>query len=156
MLSHFSHGQLFTSLQTVTRLAPLSMEFSRKEYWSGLPCPSPGDLLDPGIKPTSLVSPTLAGGFFHTSATWEVHKYVYMHARSIKLFLSIFVVFLATQKFILQVNCYQHMKMMYIWFIFLSREYSLLMLVSSFELFTSFSLLLKDPNFYLYTLVPWW
>ena len=48
------------------------------------------------------------------------------------------------------------MKMMYIWFIFLSREYSLLMLVSSFELFTSFSLLLKDPNFYLYTLVPWW
>ena len=96
MLSHFSHGQLFTSLETVTRLAPLSMEFSRKEYWSGLPCPSPGDLLDPGIKPTSLVSPTLAGGFFNTSATWEVHKYVYMHARSIKLFLSIFVVFLAT------------------------------------------------------------
>ena len=121
-----------------------------------MPCPSPGDLLDPGIKPTSLVSPTLAGGFFSTTATWEARKYVYMHARSIKIFLSIFVVFLATVKFILQVNCYQHMKMMYIWFIFLSREYSLLMLVSSFELFTSFSLLLKDPNFYLYTLVPWW
>ena len=153
MLSHFSRVQLFTSLQTVTCQDPLSMELSRKEYWSRLPCPSPGDLLDPGIKPTSLVSPTLGGEFFTISATWEVCKYVYMHVISIKHF---FVVFLATQKFTLQVNCYQHMKMMYIWFIFLSREYSLLMFVSSFELFISFSLLLKDPNFYIYTLVPWW
>ena len=44
----------------------------RQEYWSGLPFPSPGDLPDPGIKPTSLMSPALAGGFFTTSATWEV------------------------------------------------------------------------------------
>ena len=48
--------------------APLSMEFSRQEYWSGLPCPSPWDLPNPGIKPTSPVS---AGRFFTTSATWE-------------------------------------------------------------------------------------
>ena len=44
------------------------MGFSRQEYWSGLPCPPPGDLLDPGIEPTSLTFPVLAGGFFTTSA----------------------------------------------------------------------------------------
>ena len=48
-----------------------SMGFSRQEYWIGLPCPPPGDLPDPGIKPASLTSPALAGGFFTTSATWE-------------------------------------------------------------------------------------
>ena len=47
------------------------MRFSRQEYWSGLPCPSPGDLPDPGIKPTSLTSPALAGRYFTPSATWE-------------------------------------------------------------------------------------
>ena len=49
------------------------MEFSRQEYWSGLPFPPPGDLPNPGIwkKPASLTSPALAGGFFTTSATWE-------------------------------------------------------------------------------------
>ena len=41
------------------------------EYWSGLPCPPPGDLLNPGIKPASLMSPTLAGELFTASATWE-------------------------------------------------------------------------------------
>ena len=48
--------------------APLSMEFSRQEYWSGLPLPTPGDLPDPGVEPESLVSPTLGGGFFTTAA----------------------------------------------------------------------------------------
>ena len=47
------------------------MGFSRQEYWSGLPCPPPGDLPDPGIEPVSLLSPALAGGFFTISATWE-------------------------------------------------------------------------------------
>ena len=47
------------------------MGFSRKEDWSGLPCPHPGHLPDPGIEPVSPVSPALAGGFFTTSATWE-------------------------------------------------------------------------------------
>jgi len=51
--------------------APLSMGFSRQEYWSGLPCPPPGDLPDPEIKPMSLTFPALAGRFFTTSATWE-------------------------------------------------------------------------------------
>ena len=51
--------------------ASLSKGFSRQEYWSGLPCPLPGDLPDPGIKPTSPASPALANGFFTTSVTWE-------------------------------------------------------------------------------------
>ena len=51
--------------------APLSMGFSRQEYWSGLLCPSPGDLLNPGIKPAFLMSPALVGLFFTISATWE-------------------------------------------------------------------------------------
>ena len=45
--------------------------FSRQEYWSGLPCPPPGDLTSPGMKPTFLMSPALSGGFFTTSTTWE-------------------------------------------------------------------------------------
>ena len=48
------------------------MEFSSQEYWSGLPCPPPGDLPEPGIKPTSLMSPALASRLFTTSTTWEV------------------------------------------------------------------------------------
>ena len=67
-----NHIQLFATLWTVARQAPLSMGFSRHEYWSGLLFPSPGDLVTPGIEPTSLVSPALAGGFFTTSATWEI------------------------------------------------------------------------------------
>ena len=59
------------TLETVARQAPLSVGFSRQEYWSGLPCPVPGDLSDSGIKATSLAPPALAGGFFTTSVTWE-------------------------------------------------------------------------------------
>ena len=71
MLSCFSHVQFFVTLWTVAHQAPLSMGFSRHEHWTRLPCPLPGDLPDPGIKPTSPGSPALAGGFFATSATWE-------------------------------------------------------------------------------------
>ena len=52
-----SHVQLFASPWTVVCQAPLSMKFSRQEYWSGFPFPPPGDLPDPGIKPTALVFP---------------------------------------------------------------------------------------------------
>ena len=58
-----SHVQLFVTLWTVACQAPLSMGFSRQEYWNGLPFPSPGDLPDPGIEP---MSPALADGFFVT------------------------------------------------------------------------------------------
>ena len=74
MLSHFSSVWLFASLWNVAHQAPLSMRFSRQEYWSGLSCPLPGDLPYLGMEPTSLMSPALAGGFFTTSATWEAPK----------------------------------------------------------------------------------
>ena len=61
--------QLFATLWTVARQAPLSMGFPRQENWNGLPFPPPGDLPDPGIEPVSLMSPALAGGFFTTSTT---------------------------------------------------------------------------------------
>ena len=47
-------------------------EIFRQEYWSGVPFPTPEDLPDPEIKPASLVSPALAGGFFTTSAIWKL------------------------------------------------------------------------------------
>ena len=56
-----SQVRLFATPWTVTCQAPLSMEFSRQEYWSGLPFPTPRDLPNLGIEPAS---PTLAGGFF--------------------------------------------------------------------------------------------
>ena len=52
------------------------MGLFRQESWYAFPFPPPGDLPDPGIKPTSVVSPALAGGFFTTSATWEALEYV--------------------------------------------------------------------------------
>ena len=69
MLSHFGRVRLCDPMDCSQ--PPLSMGFSRQEYWSGLPCPPPGDLPNPGIEPVSLMSPALAGGFFTTSATWE-------------------------------------------------------------------------------------
>ena len=56
--------QLFTIPWTVAHQAPLSVEFSRQEYWSGLPFPPPGDLPDPGIEPMFVVPPAWAGGLF--------------------------------------------------------------------------------------------
>ena len=68
MLSCFCYVGLFVILWTVVHQAPVSMGFSRQEYWSGLPCPLPE------IKPAFLRSPTLPGEFFTTSTTWEAHK----------------------------------------------------------------------------------
>ena len=59
--------------RTVACQAPLSMGFSKQEYWNRLPFPPPGDLPKPGIEPVSLISPALAGRFFTTDATWEAH-----------------------------------------------------------------------------------
>ena len=68
------HAKLLQSCLTLCDLltracqTPLCMGFSRQEYWSGLPCPPPGDLSNPGIEPVSLMSLALAGRFF---TTWE-------------------------------------------------------------------------------------
>ena len=59
-----SRVQVFAAPWPVARQAPLSMGFSRQEYWSGLPFPPLGDLPDPGIEPLSLASPALAGRLF--------------------------------------------------------------------------------------------
>ena len=59
---------------TVAHQAPLTMEFSKQKYWSGLSLPTPGDLPHPGIEPTSLASPALTGIFFTASATLGSHR----------------------------------------------------------------------------------
>ena len=74
VLNHSSSVKLFATPWTVARQAPLSTGFSRQEYWSGLPCPPPGDLSKQGIEPMSLTSPALTDEFFTTSASWEAHK----------------------------------------------------------------------------------
>ena len=66
-----SHVQLCATPWTVARQVPLSMGFSRQEYWSGLSFLTPGYLPDPGVEPSSLMSPALAGGLFTTSAIQE-------------------------------------------------------------------------------------
>ena len=63
VFSHFSRVQLFAAPWTAAYQALLSMEFFKLEYWNGLPFPPPGDLLDPGIEPTSLA---LTGRLFTT------------------------------------------------------------------------------------------
>ena len=74
MLSHFNRVQIFATLWTEACQAPLSVGFPRQEYWSGLPCPPPGHLSNPGIEAVSLTSPALSGGFFTTSTIWEAHE----------------------------------------------------------------------------------
>ena len=71
VLSCFSHVQHFATLWTIAHQVPLSIGFSRQEYWSGLLCPPSEYLSNPRIKPASLMSPALPDGFFTTSATWE-------------------------------------------------------------------------------------
>ena len=68
MLSHFSCVRLFLPSGTIARQAPLSMGFSRQEYWSGLPCPPPGDLPDSGIEPAS---PAVQVGSLPAEPLWK-------------------------------------------------------------------------------------
>ena len=81
VLSHFSSVWLFVILIDCRPPGSSIMGFSRKGCWSGLPCPPPGDLPDPGIKLASLMSPTLARGFFTTNTT-----YACVHAKLLQLF----------------------------------------------------------------------
>ena len=66
---------LFVAPWTVGQQSPLSMGFSRQEYWSGLTC-LPPDLPDPEVEPASLTSPALVGRFFTTGTTWEAPPHV--------------------------------------------------------------------------------
>ena len=75
VLNCFSCVQLFVIAWTVACQAPLSMGFCRREYWSGVPFPTPGDLPNPGIEPESPMSPALANRFFTASATWEAQSW---------------------------------------------------------------------------------
>ena len=75
-----SRVQLFATPQTVARQDPLSMGFPRQEYWSGLSCPLPGDLRNPGIEP---VSPALAGGFFITKPPEKPPMHIKSHGRTL-------------------------------------------------------------------------
>ena len=72
--------RLFATSWIIACQAPLSMEFSRQEYWSGLPFPTLGNLPDPGIELVSLASPALADGYFYHCVTWETHyRSVYIY-----------------------------------------------------------------------------
>ena len=68
---HFSRIQFFANLGTIAHQAPLSKGFSRQEYWSGLPCPPPEDLPNPGIEPVSLTSTCISWRVLYTGPTWE-------------------------------------------------------------------------------------
>ena len=68
MPSHFSHVQLFVTPWAIAHQAPLSMEFSKQEYWSGLPYPPQVDLSDPGIKLVSSAGSCIAGKFLTTKS----------------------------------------------------------------------------------------
>ena len=75
VLSCFSYVWLYVTIEltpwTIAHKVPLSIGFSKQEYWSGLPFPSPGNLPDSGIKPVSLMSPALTGRYLITSTTWK-------------------------------------------------------------------------------------
>ena len=73
MLSHFSCVQLFVTPWTVAHQAPLSMGLSRQEYWSGSPCPPPGNLPDPEIEPASPMSPALPADFLPTEPSGKLY-----------------------------------------------------------------------------------
>ena len=92
----FHHVQLFGTPWPVACPTPLSMGFSRQEYWSGLPFPSPGNLPDPGIKPTSPFS-CIGRQILYHCATWEVQfpvalrikcKHIHMVSEALLLFIS--------------------------------------------------------------------
>ena len=80
--------QLFATLQTVARQAPLSIEFFRKEYWSGLSFTTPNDLPDSGIKPASPMSPALPGGFFTTEPPGKRVLIIYLHNWLLNVFVT--------------------------------------------------------------------
>ena len=80
LLSCFSHVQLCATPKTAAHQAPLSLGFSRQEHWSGLPCPAPGDLPDPGFKPAPLAS-------LH----WQADFLPLCHLESLRIIMVVFL-----------------------------------------------------------------
>ena len=111
-IQSLSHVQLFVTPWTVACQASLSIGFSRQEYCSGLPFPPPWDLSHPGIKPSSLVFPALAGGFFTTVPPGKLpldnlyYKTSSAHFSSINLFTSSVFKILCTR--IMNFSNYRH------------------------------------------------
>ena len=79
VLSHFCRVPLFATLWTAAHQAPLSVRFSRQEYWSGLPCPPPGEYSHLGIEPTSLISPVPLAPPGKCS---NIYLYLYIHTHT--------------------------------------------------------------------------
>ena len=73
-------SEVFATLWAVDLKAPMSMGFSRKEYWSGLPCPSPGDLPNPGVKPASPACPALQADSLPTEPPGKPYYMCYIYA----------------------------------------------------------------------------
>ena len=94
MLTHFSCVQLFVTPWTVAHQAPLSMGFSRQEYWNGLPFPSPGNLPDPGIKPGSPAVQADSLPFVPSGKTYahkHTHTHIHTHTHT-HIFISVSIV----------------------------------------------------------------
>ena len=85
VLSHFSLVQLFATPWTVAHQAPLSMGFSRQEYWNGLPCPSPEDLPEPGIESASPASPALQADSLITEPPGRTHAWSGVKQNNVRL-----------------------------------------------------------------------
>ena len=83
------HAHLFATPWTIALQVPMSIEFSRREYWSGLPCPPPGVLPDPGIEPASLAS---AGRFFTTELPGKPMDYPHETVYKLKALYNIFFI----------------------------------------------------------------
>ena len=108
VLSHFSCVQLFVTIWTVVHQPPLFIWFHKQEYWSGLPCPPPGDLPHPGIKTRSLMSPALAGGFFTTRANWEVRILkIFILKSSYRLYNNVYILITSDFFFLLVYYTYE-------------------------------------------------
>ena len=91
-----NRAQLFAPLWTADCWAPLSVEFSRQDYLSWMPFPTPGDLPIQGFKAESLASPILADGFFTTSTTWEAQQTTYINSLFLSFLTYELVVIVAT------------------------------------------------------------
>ena len=98
-----SHSVTSAFYNPVDYQAPLSVQFSRQEYWSGLPFPPPGDLPHPGTEPMSLMSPALAGRFFTAEPPGKrVHTHTHTHTQ-IKPFRNLIT--LLYSNYFIMVNC---------------------------------------------------